>query len=78
MVILNLFPGGVLQLWDVLENGYWHARSPEFLDRGIMPMVEWARLPADAIFILLGVLPLFIAMVKAYGFIRRPGAETSP
>ncbi len=27
MVILSLFPGGVLQLWDVLNNGYWHARS---------------------------------------------------
>jgi len=25
MVILNLFPGGVLQFFDVLKNGYWHA-----------------------------------------------------
>ena len=66
MVILSLFPGGVLQLWDVLENGYWHARSTEFMDRGISTLVEWARLPADAVFILLGVLPLFIAVVTAY------------
>ena len=28
MVVLNLFPGGVLQLADVLQNGYWHARGP--------------------------------------------------
>ena len=70
MVILNLFPGGVLQLWDVLENGYWHARSPEFLNRGISTMIEWARLPADAVFILLGVVPLFIALARTYGYVR--------
>jgi nitric oxide reductase subunit B len=70
MVLLNLFPGGVLQLWDVLENGYWHARSPEFLNRGISTMIEWARLPADAVFILLGVVPLFVAVVRTYGYVR--------
>ncbi|HUH66773.1 MAG TPA: cbb3-type cytochrome c oxidase subunit I [Syntrophales bacterium] len=77
MVILNLFPGGVLQLWDVLENGYWHARSVEFLDRGRSLMIEWARLPADAIFIVFGVIPLFIAMIKAYACVRKQDAKKS-
>ena len=27
MVALSLFPSGVLQVWDVVQNGYWHARS---------------------------------------------------
>ena len=27
MVVLSLLPRGLLQLWDVLQNGYWHARS---------------------------------------------------
>jgi nitric oxide reductase subunit B len=66
MVIMNLFPGGVLQLWDVLQNGYWHARGPEFLNAGIVRLVEWLRLPADLIFIGLGVLPLLAAMGMAY------------
>ena len=78
MVILSLFPGGVLQLWDVLENGYWHARSTEFMDRGISTLVEWARLPADAVFILLGVLPLFIAVVMAYRYTRQEGQISPP
>ena len=26
MITFNLFPGGVMQLYDVLQNGYWHAR----------------------------------------------------
>jgi nitric oxide reductase subunit B len=74
MVILNLFPGGVLQLIDVLKNGYWHARSPEFLDQRITLLIEWLRLPADAIFILTGVVPLVIGAGFAYRFIRKPTA----
>jgi nitric oxide reductase subunit B len=62
MVITNLFPGGVLQFADVLKNGYWHARSAEFLHKGLMPLIEWLRLPADLIFIILGVIPMLIAV----------------
>ena len=71
MVILNLFPGGVLQFLDVLKNGYWHARSPHFMDEKTIHLIEWARLPADSIFILLGVVPLLIATSFTYRFVRR-------
>ena len=40
MVITNLFPGGVFQLLDVVNNGYWHARSPVFLNVGLMKTIE--------------------------------------
>ncbi len=72
MVVMNLFPAGVLQLLDVLKNGYWHARGPEYLNSKTASTLEWLRLPADAVFILLGVVPLLIANIKAYGFARRP------
>jgi nitric oxide reductase subunit B len=26
MVVLSLFPGGIMQVRDVIENGYWHRR----------------------------------------------------
>jgi nitric oxide reductase subunit B len=71
MVVLNLFPGGVLQFVDVLKNGYWHARGPEFLNDRTSILIEWIRLPADAIFILLGVLPLLMAAGRTYRFVRR-------
>jgi nitric oxide reductase subunit B len=71
MVVLNLFPGGVLQFLDVLKNGYWHARSPEFLNEKTINLIEWLRLPADAIFILLGVVPALIAVGLTYQFVRR-------
>jgi len=66
MLITNLFPGGVLQLRDVLENGYWHARSPAFTASGVMHTIEWLRLPGDLVFLLLGVIPLVIAAATAY------------
>ncbi|MDQ2916569.1 MAG: hypothetical protein M3R40_05315, partial [Pseudomonadota bacterium] len=31
MVAMSLFPGGVLQVWDVVQHGYWHARSLDYI-----------------------------------------------
>jgi nitric oxide reductase subunit B len=70
MVAVNLFPGGVLQLRDVLQNGYWHARSPEFLTQPFMKRIEWLRMPADLVFIFLGVVPLAVAGTMTYGMMR--------
>ena len=79
MVILNLFPEGVRQLWDVLTNGYWHARGPEFLNQRTSTMLEWLRMPADVIFIVFGVVPLVIAASWTYWLsVRGAGNQTSP
>jgi len=77
MVVSNLFPGGVLQLMDVLRNGYWHARGPEFLNERIMRTIEWCRLPGDALFIGVGVLPMVIATGLTYRLMRQ-SAEPHP
>lgn len=71
MVVSNLFPGGVLQLVDVLNNGYWHARSPEFLNQRIVRIIEWLRLPGDVVFIGLGVFPALIAVGLTYRSVRK-------
>ena len=34
MVLTDLFPGGVLQLWDSMSHGYWHARRLTYLMSG--------------------------------------------
>ena len=72
MVLLQLFPSGVLQLLDVINNGYWHARSLEFSGQQHIVDLAWLRLPADIIFIALGVLPLLYAVVKTYFSMRKP------
>jgi nitric oxide reductase subunit B len=71
MVVGNLFPGGVLQLYDVLNNGYWHARGADYLNQDFVRFIEWCRLPGDVIFIVFGVIPLGIAAVLTYGSMRR-------
>ncbi|MDE2179837.1 MAG: cbb3-type cytochrome c oxidase subunit I [candidate division NC10 bacterium] len=68
MVILNLFPGGVLQLWDVLTNGYWHARGAEFMNQPLVRRLEWLRLPGDAVFIAFGAAPMALAAVMTWRF----------
>ena len=79
MVISNLLPGGVMQLWDVMENGYWHARSIAYTGQEHVRLLEWLRMPADMIFILLGALPAIIAALLTYKAIRfggRPEASS--
>ncbi|TAL76349.1 MAG: nitric-oxide reductase large subunit [Burkholderiaceae bacterium] len=66
MIVLSLFPSGVLQLWDVIEHGYWHARSFDYMNSDRSRLIEWLRLPGDLVFIFAGALPLAIATIKAY------------
>jgi nitric oxide reductase subunit B len=71
MLLANLFPTGVLQMVDVIQNGYWHARSNAFLGRPEIVRMEWARLPADVIFIVVGVMPLVAAALWIYPRARK-------
>jgi nitric oxide reductase subunit B len=74
MLIGSLFPGGVLQLRDVLMNGYWHARGLNYLNQGFARFIEWCRLPGDLVFILLGVVPLATATCMTYISMRKSNA----
>jgi nitric oxide reductase subunit B len=66
MMLLDLFPGGVLQLWDSIANGYWHARRLTFLMSGLYHKLEWTRLGADLVFLVCGALPIAIGVVRAF------------
>ena len=50
MALLTLLPLGILQLQAALENGYWFARSAEFMDRPLVHLLIWMRVPGDTIF----------------------------
>jgi nitric oxide reductase subunit B len=65
MVLLDLFPAGVLQLWDSVANGYWHARRLTFLMGGLYHKLEWLRIGADLIFLLAGVLPIALGALRS-------------
>jgi nitric oxide reductase subunit B len=74
MLLMSLFPSGVLQLWDVLENGYWHARSIEYMALPRSQIIEWLRLPGDLVFIIFGAVPLVIATFKGWLGVRADAA----
>src|SRR5690606_18371324 len=50
MTVLTLLPLGVLQLDASINEGYWYARSAEFMGRPIIDVLIWLRTPGDVIF----------------------------
>ncbi|MGX2040929.1 nitric-oxide reductase large subunit [Methylocaldum sp. MU1018] len=73
MVILSLFPGGVLQFRDVLDHGYWHARSEAFSSQYRARLIEWLRLGPDLLFIIFGSIPVAVAALMTYrNFLGHP------
>ena len=73
MVVFSLFPGGVLQFVDVLENGYWHARGLSYTGQDTARLIEWLRTPGDVVFIIFGVGPALIAVTLCYLSVRARG-----
>ena len=50
MGALTLLPLGTLQLLAAIEHGYWYARSAEFMQKPIVEMLIWMRMPGDVLF----------------------------
>jgi nitric oxide reductase subunit B len=58
MSFATLFPLGIRQLYESVNVGYFEARSLDYLSTNTNTVIEWLRLPGDALFIAAGVLPL--------------------
>jgi nitric oxide reductase subunit B len=50
MLMLSLLPVGLMQTWMSVEQSYWHARSPEFMQTDVMQTFRWLRVIGDTIF----------------------------
>ncbi len=50
MALLTLLPLGTMQLLAAIEHGYAYARSAEFMQKPIVEMLVWMRVPGDVIF----------------------------
>jgi nitric oxide reductase subunit B len=77
MVLFSLLPGGIMQVYDVIENGYWHARSVAYTATPLARTLEWMRMPGDLVFMFAGAVPL--ALATAWGYLtlwkRNDGAR---
>jgi nitric oxide reductase subunit B len=71
MLFVNLVPIGILQLYDAVAHGYWYARRPEFFQSDLINMLEWMRLPGDAIFIVGGIFPVVYLAVRMFAHRNR-------
>lgn len=82
MSLMTLLPLGTMQLVAAIENGYWYARSAEFMQRPIVDLIVWMRVPGDIIFSVGGlalawfVLRLWIVPRKTRDALPA-GAQTS-
>ena len=77
MALLTLLPLGLLQLNDVLKNGYWHARSAEFMGKPIIDLLVWLRVPGDTVFSI-GALFLAWFVFRLWVFPKAKVARTAP
>ncbi|MGO9242906.1 MAG: nitric-oxide reductase large subunit [Bryobacteraceae bacterium] len=50
MCVLSLLPIGLLQTWASVDQGYWYARSHEFLGSPLLQQFRWMRAPGDILF----------------------------
>jgi len=58
MMTLDLFPAGMYQLWDIVQNGYWHGRTQAFVTGPVFTVLTWLRVVGGVVFLFGGVLPL--------------------
>ncbi len=78
MVLLDLFPAGVLQLWESISRSYWHARELSFTMHGLFHTLEWVRIGADMLFLLAGVVPMVLVTLRVVLGKRAGGELAAP
>jgi nitric oxide reductase subunit B len=50
MALLTLLPIGIIQLTGAIDQGYWYARSAELMQKPIIHLLVWMRVPGDTLF----------------------------
>jgi nitric oxide reductase subunit B len=50
MALMTLLPLGIAQLVAAIREGYWYARSAEFMQQPFVDLLVWMRVPGDVLF----------------------------
>lgn len=64
MLVLNIFPAGVIQMIASFDRGFWYARSYEFIHSASFQCFTWLRVFGDLTFVIGGVLPLVFVVLR--------------
>lgn len=73
MVFVSLLPQGILQGLRAFTEGYWHARTAEFMHSPIMELLVWLRVPGDVVFAV--GAGLFVGLVLMMSFSKGNAAK---
>lgn len=73
MMFLDLFPVGLYQIYLVLTEGTWYARSTEVIMGPVFATLTYLRSIGGAVFVFGGLLPLIWFILSRAGQLR---AET--
>jgi nitric oxide reductase subunit B len=74
-IMLSLLPIGLLQTYQSVSQGYWSARSPEFMQTELMQYLRWSRLFGDTVFAIGAIAFVWFAL----GLMFRPSdKQTAP
>lgn len=65
MTFLSLLPQGIWQTYASANQGYFYARSTEFVQSPIMHVLVWMRVPGDVVFSV-GVGAFAVFMYQAF------------
>lgn len=77
MLLLNIFPAGVIQMLASYTNGFWFARSYDFIHSSQFQMFTWLRVIGDMTFVVGGILPLVLLVLRGALHLRKAvGTET--
>lgn len=71
-ILLSLLPIGLLQTYQSVSQGYWYARSPQFMQTDLMQMLRWMRMFGDTIFGIGAVAFVWFSLGLIFS---RPGRE---
>jgi nitric oxide reductase subunit B len=78
MVLMDLFPAGIIQFSAVLDKGLWFARSDEFIDSNIFQTLTWLRMVGGSLFTVGGVVPLaYLVLASARNLKQDSEARTT-
>src|SRR5262249_15677528 len=75
MLVLNIFPAGIIQMVASFEHGFWYARSYEFIHSQAFHAFTWLRVVGYLTFVIGGVLPLVFVVVRSMFHLRKAVPE---
>ena len=73
-IVFSLLPIGLMQTYQSVSQGYWSARSPEFMQTGVMQVLRWVRIIGDTVFAVGAIVFVYFTLDLIF---RRPKPEVA-